>query len=205
MSRTFKPRHFDRESQSPYRLPTMSMAYWDWAEEFYTKAIEVFNSELNPGYSKNVFFAVIMYFACLESLINEELARVEKETDEEGKEEVLRLRNESMSNKIEPAYELFTRSKGKLSSSTLDNFRALNDLRNLILHYNPEPDVDILNWPSRLGNVLGRTGQEPIEADWTITFRKKKVLEWYRETTKEIIKEFIKVTKIDRESFFNLK
>lgn len=206
MSRTFKPRHFGGDAKSPFSLATMSMAYWDWAEEFYSKAIEDFNSEKNPGYSKNVFLAIIMYFACLESLINEELARVEKVIEEEEiKKEIAHLRTESISNKFEPAYELLPRSNGNLNSSVVNNFRALKDLRNLIFHYNPEPEVDILNWPTKLRHVLGRTDQEPFQADWTITFRKKKVLEWYRETIKKILEEFIDASKIDKERFFNLK
>jgi len=46
------------------------------------------------------------------------------------------------------------------------------------------------------------SGVEPTEADWTVTFRSKTILEWARRTSKSLIESFLPVTKINQQHFF---
>lgn len=203
--KTFRPSPL-AGTTSPFVLATMSMAYWDLAYEFNRKAL----TELHDGgkqYSIYVFPAIIMYCSSVEALVNESLALFEQNlTDQDSLDDLRRLRRalrpyNNIPSKFKRAYELLSHGTAQLDNSVLESYQALNQVRNAIIHYCPEY-IDILEWPHNLRQALSLSGVQPIPADWTISFRSPKVLEWADEASKRIIGSFLQVSDLKEDDFF---
>lgn len=205
--KVFKPKEFTN-STSLFTLATISTSYWDLAEEFRKQALDQMNPTNGSIYSVYVFPAIIFYCSALEALINENLALLENQTsDNELRSEITQVKTSNgafraITTKLRRSHELFNHTgQAALEEDILQNYAALAELRNAIVHYCPEY-VDILHWPERLKQAFQRSGVDPLAADWTITFRSGTVLEWARETTKSLIERFLPLVKIDHNHFF---
>ena len=203
----FKPRQFEQR-RSLFSLGTMSMSYWDLAEEFKARAIE--DLDHKPAlYSIYVFPSIIMYCATVEALINENLAILGSQTDDQAIQDDIRSIRRGLDPyrelpaRLRRAYEVLNKAtQPPVTDEILQDFQALSELRNAIIHYCPEY-VDVLQWPQRLRQVLERSNAPPVEADWTITFRTKPVLLWADQTSKRLISTFLRITNGDENRFFN--
>lgn len=206
--KTFKPKEFGN-TQSLFSLGTMSTSYWDLAEEFKEKVIDDIDSHKTGIYSKYAFPAIIMYCSAVEALINESLSlKGSQTTDGQLAGSIAAIKNGLDDNrdllaKTKNAYKSLSRdSSATIDENILQNFRALSEVRNAIVHYNPD-FIDVHNWPIRLQEALKRSRVEPIMGDWTITFRTKPVLLWAEATGKTLISEFLRITNVSEAEFFN--
>jgi len=204
----FKPRQFG-ETTSLFSLATMSMSYWDLGEEFRTKAIQDIESGKSAFYSVYVFPAIIMYCSAVEALINESLALLEEQTKDQPLIDDIRSVRKGLNSyrdilsKIRRAHELLSQiHHSAIQEESLQNYQALAELRNAIIHYSPDY-VDVHHWPQKLKQALERSKVRPVLGDWTITFRTKEVLLWSNETSRTLISAFLQVTKADESRFFN--
>jgi hypothetical protein len=204
--RVFKPKEFTDQT-SLFTLATISASYWDLAEEFRKQALEQLDTHDNL-YSVYVFPAIIFYCSALEALINENLALRENSTSDQAlRSEITQLKTgggeyRSVVAKLRRTYELFAgQGQVPLDEEIVQNFVALSELRNAIIHYCPDY-VDILRWPERLKQAFLRSGVDPSVADWTITFRSRTVLDWSCQTAKSLIETLLPVFKIDQKHFF---
>jgi len=182
----------------------MSTVYWDMAEESRLSALEEFSERV---YSRHVISAIIMYCSSVEALINEQLAVEEGGATDPGlREQLAKLKDSGIKDKIQPAFRFFATIKQNetLSASPLNNFLALAELRNAFVHYKPDWKADLYQWPHRIRSAFERSKLQPVNADWIVNFTTKPVLEWARETTHEMLKEFLRVTREDEKRFFNL-
>lgn len=205
--KVFKPKQFT-DSTSLFTLATISTSYWDLAEEFQKQALDQLDTGNGAAYSVYVFPAIVFYCSAVEALINENLSLLENQTSEnELRSEITRVKTGSgdfrtIVPKLRRSYELFNRTgRPAIDDDTLQNYAALAELRNAIVHYCPDY-VDILHWPERLKQAFKRSGVDLLAADWTITFRSKTVLEWSRDTTKCLIERLLPLVKIDHDHFF---
>jgi hypothetical protein len=184
MAKRFRPRHFDKDAKHMYKFGTMSMVYWDMAEQFRRMASEELQEKF---YSRYVIPVIIMYCSAVEALIHEQLAVREGGTDdEELHSEIGRLKRENLQDKIMPAFELFADGGETLDENVVGNFIALLQLRNAFIHFKPDWDANLLDWPQRLEAALNRSKQEPVDPDWTINFNTGHTMDWAEETTKAI-------------------
>jgi hypothetical protein len=85
-----------------------------------------------------------------------------------------------------PAFELFADGGETLDENVVGNFIALLQLRNAFIHFKPDWDANLLDWPQRLEAALNRSKQEPVDPDWTINFNTGHTMDWAEETTKAI-------------------
>lgn len=205
--KVFKPKEFT-DATSLFTLATISTSYWDLAQEFRGLALDQMKPANGSIYSVYVFPAIIFYCSALEALINENLALLESQPSNEVlRSEITQLKTSTgdfrgIIAKLKRSYELFNRNgQPPLEEDMLQNYAALSELRNAIVHYCPDY-VDILHWPERLKQAFERSGVDPSRADWTITFRSKIILEWSHETVKSLIERFLPLVKIDHNHFF---
>lgn len=188
----------------------MSNSYWDLAEKFKSQAIDEIESHKSGVYSVYVFPCIIMYCSAVEAFVNECLSLKESQsTDPEIKRSMASIRkglgeNKRLIVKIRNAYQsINVRGTRSLNKHLLDDFQVLSEVRNAIIHYNPEV-IDILKWPTRLQKAFKVSKVQPVIGDWTITFRTKEIAIWASATSGAILKEFLKIGGIiDEDNFFN--
>lgn len=140
--------------------------------------------------------------------MNENLTLLENNTSENDiRDKIIQIKMSageyrSIIPKLRKSFELLNHyGHSSLEDKLLQEYSALAEVRNAIIHYCPEY-IDFLNWPERLKQAFHLSGVEPTEADWTVTFRSKTILEWARRTSKSLIESFLPVTKINQQHFF---
>ncbi len=113
--------------------------------------------------------------------------------DKSNEEEINKIKNSQNDyrdniKKIKACAKYLDRKKqGIIKENIIQEYLALSELRNAILHYNPEFG-NIYNYPLRLKAAFSRAKVKPIKGgDWVITFQTKIVLTWAKETIKNII------------------
>jgi hypothetical protein len=191
-----------------FTLATISTSYWDLAEEFAKQAIAQFNTTSRHAYSVYVFPAILFYCSAVEALINENLALLEGQKIEDAKRQRISEVKKGVGefrdaiSKLREACNLLSRTgTDRIEDDVLQNYQALVELRNAIVHYCPDY-IDILNWPLRLRQALQRSGVEPTVGDWTITFRSQVVLNWAQDTAKQTIERFLLIMRKEHNHFF---
>ncbi|HMB93324.1 MAG TPA: hypothetical protein VKP65_20905 [Rhodothermales bacterium] len=200
MAKRFRPSYFREKDEHLFKFGTMSMVYWDMAEEFRRVASEDLQENF---YSRLAIPAIIIYCSTVEALINEQLAIQEAYTDDEDlQSEISRLKEENLQRKIKPAFKLFANGAQNLSENVVGNFIALVQLRNDFIHFRPDWDANLFDWPLRLKAAYERSKRELVDSDWTIYFNTKPILDWSEETTRAILNVFLDVTKGDKKRFF---
>ena len=205
--RVFKPKEFT-DLRSMFSLATISTSYWDLAEEFGKQAITQFNSTSQHAYSIYVFPAILFYCSSVEALINEHLALLEDRTTEHAKRKRISDAKRGIGDfrgaipKLKEACNLLSLTgTDRIEDDVLQNYQALTELRNAIVHYCPDY-VDVLNWPLKLRQALQKSGADPTLADWTITFRSQVVLNWAQDTARQTIERFLAIMRKGHDNFF---
>lgn len=205
--RVFKPKEFI-DLRSMFVLSTISTSYWDLAEEFSKQAIAQFNSNSQHAYSIYVFPAILFYCSSVEALINENLALLEGRITEEAKRKRISEAKQGIGDfrraipkLVEACNLLSPTGTDRIDDDILQNYQALVELRNAIVHYCPDY-IDVLNWPLRLRQALQHSGADPTVADWTITFRSKVVLNWSQDTARQTIERFLLIMRKGHDDFF---
>lgn len=210
--KTFIPRALNN-LRSPYSFATMSMAFWDFATDMKKRALSEYDSLLSPLTSFYVFPAIVFYCASFEALISEyiglEFMYEEKEKAKDKDKEILNnIRAgigefKNANKRIKAAAKCIDREhKGNIDQKILMGYLDLSEVRNLILHYNPDV-LSSFNWPLRLQAAFQMSKVKPINGDWVLTFQRKEVLLWVEETVTNIIKVFIRLRRDDEERFFD--
>lgn len=202
--KVFIPKELEKE-KSIFSFGTMSKAYWDFAIEMETSA----NNQLKKQFSTfYVFPAIIFYCASFEALLNEGLTEILL-YDKSKEEEINNIKNANgeyrdVSKKVKIcARYLDRKNEGDIDENILQEYIALSEVRNAIIHYNPEFG-SIFHYPPRLEAAFIRSKVKVvIGGDWVETFKTKVVLYWAKETIKNIIDCFLDFQHEDKKEFYN--
>jgi len=201
--KVFIPKELEKE-KSLFSFGTMSMAYWNFATEMEVKAINQFNSQFSSFY---VFPTIIFYCASFEAFLNEGLTTILL-VDKSKEEEVNKIKNaqgdfRDVSKKVKVCgIYLDRKNEGSINENILQEYIALSELRNAIIHYNPEFG-SIFHYPPRLEATFGRSKVKATKGgDWIETFKTKVVLDWAKETIKNIIDCFLDFQLMDKKEFY---
>ena len=197
--RIFIPKELE-DKKSLFLFGTMSKRYWDFATEMESKALSQLKLQLNSFY---VFPTIIFYCASFDALLNEGLtnliaSNVRKEDEvnciKNVRDVVKRIRIS--------AIFLDKKQRGIIKESILNEYKALTELRNAVVHYNPEFS-SIFHYPQRLKESFVRSKTEPVKGgDWVTTFETKVVLIWAKTTAKKMIDCFLGLQQMDKKEFF---
>ena len=200
----FVPTELKKE-KTFFSFGTASRMYWDFAIRMELKAIEEFKIKYNTIY---VFPTIVFYCATFEALLNEGLTKLllYDKTIEDKIDEIKNCRNEyrDLAKKIKICGNYLDRKKnGVIDENILQEYIALSEVRNAILHYNPEFG-GLSNYPLKLQAAFNRSKVKAIKgADWVETFKTKPVLDWAKESVKNIINCFLDFQLIERKEFYN--
>ena len=182
----------------------MSTAYWDFANEMELKSVNQFNTQFSSFY---VFPTIIFYCASFEVLLNEGLTKILL-YDKSKEEEIEIIKNDQdeyrdISKKVKIcAHYLDRKGQGNIDENILQEYMALSELRNAIIHYNPEFG-SIFHYPPRLQSAFSRSKvKASLGGDWVETFKTKVVLDWAKETIKNIIDCFLDFQLKDKKEFY---
>ncbi len=201
----FTPREFENKD-SLFAFGTMSTVYWDFALLMAKQATLEFESEFKPLKSFFVFPSIIFFCAAFEALLNEGLSR-ELLYDRKDQEELENIKDgkgefKDLIKRIKASGKTLDRDNiGEIDENVLQEFKALSELRNAIIHYNPHFG-GIFQWSSKLISIFERSKVEAIEGDWTETFRRREVLSWAKETVQSIVKIFLHFQRMEENEFF---
>lgn len=201
--RIFVPKELKNED-SLFSFGTVSNTYWDFAGKMESKAFEELRTRYNSFY---VFPTIVFYCATFEALLNEGLTKLllHDESLEDKIDEIKNSRNEyrDLAKKIKMCAEYLDREKiGVIDENISQEYIALTELRNAILHFNPEFG-GLSNYPMKLQAAFNRSKVKAIHsADWIETFKTQTVLDWAKETTKNIINCFLDFQKINKKEFY---
>lgn len=199
----FIPKELGNE-KSIFSFGTMSTAYWDFAIEMETNAINQFKKQFSSFY---VFPAIIFYCASFEALLNEGLTKIllYNKTKEEEINSIKNAQGEyrDVSKKVKICAKYLDRKdKGDIDENILQEYIALSELRNSIIHYNPEFG-SIFHYPPRLQAAFTRSKVKALTgADWVETFKTRVVLDWAKETIQNVINCFLDFQLIERNEFY---
>lgn len=203
-SKIFIPKELINEEPF-FFFGTASRMYWDFATKMESKAIEEFKTKYNTFY---VFPTIVFYCATFEALLNEGLTKLllYDKSIESKIDEIKSCRNEyrDIAKKIKICAKYLDRKKiGIIDENIIQEYIALVELRNAILHYNPEFG-GLSNYPRKLQAAFDRSKVKAIiGADWIETFKTQVVLNWTTETVKNIINCFLDFQLIERKEFYN--
>lgn len=193
-----------KKAKSLFSFGTMSTAYWDFATEMELKAVNQFHSQFSSFY---VFPAIIFYCASFEALLNEGLTKILLYSKNK-EEEIDKIKNaqddyRDVSKKVRIcANYLDRKNQGNINENILQEYIALSELRNAIIHYNPEFG-SIFFYPPRLQAAFGRSKVKAVSGgDWIETFKTKVVLDWAKETIRNIIDCFLAFQLMDKKEFY---
>lgn len=201
----FTPRKLEKKD-SIFAFGTMATVYWDFALLMEKQATLEFESEFKPIKSFFVFPAIIFFCAAFEALLNEGLS-LELLYERKDKEELENIKNgkgeyKDLIKRIKATGKILDRDNiGEVDENILQEFKALSELRNAIIHYNPHFG-GIFQWSSKLISTFERSKVEAIEGDWTETFRRKEILSWSKETIQNIVKVFLHFQRMEENDFF---
>jgi hypothetical protein len=195
-----------KNKESFFSFGTMSMAYWDFAVKMESNALEEFNSQRTSFY---VFPATIFYCASFEALLNEGLTKIllydKSNLDEINKIKAGQENYKNLVRKIKICATYLDRKKqGVINDNIIQEYLALSEFRNTIVHYNPEFG-SIFNYPPRLKEAFSRSKSKAIiGADWVETFKTEIVLSWARKTAKNIIDCFLDFQSKEKKEFYGV-
>jgi hypothetical protein len=199
----FTPRPLaDREALAS--LSILSDSYFKVANEF--RAMAVTEHSRWPGHFY-VFPAITMYTAAFEAFLQEHLAL--SRFGIEGSDDVQKLsRIESINTLkaqqrpyrefkewVKEVYRLYD-TKGVGLDPECDeyhNLLALKELRNSIIHYNPE-FIEYAMWPARLEQALHRSKLDVMNAGWVTNFRRVEVADWAHDTIRAAVELFCRMS-----------
>jgi hypothetical protein len=194
-----------KNDDSFFSFGTASKMYWDFALKMESEAIKELKSRYNSFY---VFPTVVFYCATFEALLNEGLTKLllynKNYVDEI--DEIKNCRNEyrDLARKIRVCAKYLDRKKiGVIDENILQEYIALSEVRNAVLHYNPEFG-GLINYPMKLQAAFNRSKVKAIKgADWVETFKTQPALDWAKEAVKNIINCFLDFQLIKRKDFYN--
>jgi hypothetical protein len=199
VSKVFIPKELEEE-KSLFSFGTMSKAYWDFATEMESKAL---NQLTLQSISFYVFPTIIFYCASFDALLNEGLTnlRLNKMRTEDEIDCVKNIQDIIKRIKVAAIY-LDKKQKGVIKENILHEYKALTELRNAIAHYNPEFG-SVFYFPLRLKEAFSRSKVKPIKgSDWVETFETEIVLLWAKKTIKEMIDCFLDFQQTDSKEFY---
>lgn len=200
----FIPKDLEKK-QSLFSFGTMSTTYWDFANEMGLKANDQFISQASSFY---VFPAIVFYCASFEALLNEGLTKILLYDKNKASElEPIKFSKgdfRDISKKVKVcAQYLDRRGQGKVDENIMQEYIALSELRNAIIHYNPEFG-SVFIYPQRLEASFNRSKvKASLGGDWVETFKTKIVLDWSKETVKNIINCFLSFQLMEKNEFYN--
>jgi hypothetical protein len=187
-----------------YSFGTMSTVYWDFATEMQENANKQFTTQFSSFY---VFPTIVFYCASFEALLNEGLTAILL-YDKSKEEEIDKIKNargdyKDKATKVkECATYLDKKNEGIINENILQEYIALSELRNAIVHYNPQFG-SIFHYPPRLESAFTLSKVKAIVgADWVETFKTKIVLDWAKETIRNIVDCFLEFQCKDKKEFY---
>lgn len=199
----FIPKELEK-AKSLFSFGTMSTAYWDFAAEMESNAVNQFKTQFSSFY---VFPTIVFYCASFEALLNEGLTAILL-YDNSKEDEIDKIKNtqgdyRDVSKKVKVCAKYLDRKNhGNINENILQEYIALSELRNAIIHYNPEFG-SIFHYPPRLQAAFGRSKVKAVlSGDWIETFKTKVVLEWAKETIRNIIDCFLDFQLKDKKEFY---
>jgi hypothetical protein len=144
-----------------------------------------------------------MYMSSFEAFLQEMLAISRTKSEGSAQPDTARiigmideLKNEREFKKSTiNTFRIFNRNNVTIrpSSAEFQNLFALEELRNAVIHYNPE-FIEYAYWPVRLEHALQRTKIEVLNAGWVTNFSRPEIADWARETVKTAIGLFCDVS-----------
>jgi len=202
--KAFTPKELEKVDPF-FSFGTMSTAYWDFATEMEANANKQFDKQFSSFY---VFPTIVFYCASFEALLNEGLTAILL-YDKSKEEEIDKIKNaqgdyRDMAKKVkECATYLDKKNKGIINENILQEYIALSELRNAIIHYNPQFG-SIFHYPPRLESAFARSKVKAIVGgDWVETFKTKIVLDWAKESIKNIIDCFLEFQHKNKKEFYS--
>jgi hypothetical protein len=193
-----------KNKKSLYSFGTMSATYWNFAIEMETKALYQINSQFTSFYS---FPTIIFYCSTFEAILNEGLNKILL-YEKSDQDEINKIKNgedvyRNLAKKIKACAKYLDReNQGNIKENIIQEYIALSELRNAIIHFNPEFG-SIFHYPPRLKAALGRSKISPVEgADWVVTFETEGALDWAKETIKNIIDCFLDFQSMNKKEFY---
>jgi hypothetical protein len=203
MTSSFTPRPLaDREALP--NLVVLSDNYFRVANEFRTMAAT--DRARWPGHFY-IFPAITMYAAAFEAFLQEHLAlsRFMIEDSEDAQksihiEHINALKAQQRSYQgfkewVKAVFRLYD-PKGigvDTACEEYQNLLALKELRNSIVHYNPE-FIEYSVWPARLEQALHHSKLEVMNAGWVTNFRQLAVADWAHDTVRAAVELFCGMT-----------
>ena len=201
--KSFIPKELNNK-EAFFSFGTMSTGYWDFAVKMESMALEEFTHQPTSFF---VFPAVIFYCASFEALLNEGLTKILLH-DKSNENEINKIKAgqydyKNLVKKIKICATYLDRKKqGIIKENIILEYVALSEVRNAIVHYNPEFG-SIFHYPPRLEAAFNRSKSKAIiGADWVVTFETNIVLSWAGKTAKNIIDCFLDFQLKEKKEFY---
>ena len=182
---------FDSESEHEY-FSLLSRNYYMLAKKFARDA-----KHISKTHSFFTYPSVIMYFTSLEAFFNEKLAHVllrEKIKEGSEKSEIIELVNKIKGKSLsleflKEIYQVFGLNF-KFSKELIENFILLHNIRNLLVHFEPDPSFHNY-FPDRLlkYNILEKVSRQH-NSDWMCYLADPSFCDFASNTVKEVINDF---------------
>lgn len=149
-------------------------------------------------FSIHTLSSIVLFTATLESYFNETLTLNLLAKKYLSREILVSLRKGnglSFHEKIRRVFEIYDKDKKGIETDGIlyRDLVALGNLRNKIIHYNPDWD-NIYRYPKNLEHILNRTHLNLENAGWITNFSNIKVGEWAKATVKNTLTEFSKIS-----------
>jgi len=148
--------------------------------------------------SFHVLSAVVLFTTTLESYFNETLTvnlLAEKYNDRTLVESLRRGSNLRFHEKIRRVFLIYDRNQAGIDTNgdTYRDIVALGNLRNRIVHYNPDWE-NMYKYPKELQHILKRTKIDLLRSGLITNFSNIIVGQWAKSTVKSTLTEFSLIT-----------
>jgi hypothetical protein len=149
----------------------------------------------------NAFPAIVFYVSAVESFINEKLNLTSflmgcQNFSESDIAQVREIMEKSISrDKIKSCLNIYTRDEN-LAMDFSQDFIDLLGVRHEIIHYVPNLDIHMNQWPNRVGQAIRKSDVQPGRpySLWDQAIRTVKFVEWCYSTAKKFLSEFCDLT-----------
>lgn len=206
----------------------MSLTYWRYSQAMLNQAIEMYANGQKAG---NVFIGLpFIVFGCasIEGLINEELRIAGYDSNSSELEQFAQIFGipikgvanakltadaliDAPNNKIN-WFEKLSHSIKRLAQddnysvdkNAINQFCALIEVRNCILHYSPQFN-SIYEWPQKIQNALARSKVNILAEDWMNTIQQKEFLLWSNNCFLRTICIILKAARREDDAFWQIE
>lgn len=179
------------------REQPISSGFTGISHTIYKSAFELLRmAENNKTYY--ILPSIILFVATIESYFNEILTLNLLMKQYQSQDYLLALRaggNISFNKKICMIFKSYDKKQKGIDTNSIiyRDFVALVNLRNNIVHYNPDWE-NIYHFPKHFQHIIKRTNIKLLNCGWTSNFSNIEIGKWAMLTVKNLIVEFSNIT-----------